>query len=98
MKGREEYIDKMAQQLKEWSAKIDEIEFKARVAGDNIKAGYENRIIDLKSRRDRVRSKLGELRETTGDNWNALQKGVEAAWTEFKSAFNEEKDKFRKTG
>jgi uncharacterized coiled-coil DUF342 family protein len=98
MKSREEYIDKMAQQLKEWSAKIDELQFKARAAGENVKAGYESRISDLKSRRDKVRTKLRELRETTGDTWDAVQKGVEAAWTEFKNAFGEVKDKLKKTG
>ena len=98
MKSREEYIDKMAEQLKEWSAKIDELQFKARGAGNDVKEGYENRIRDLKSRRDRVKTKLRELKETTGDTWDAVQKGVDAAWSEFKNAFSEVKEKLKKTG
>jgi chromosome segregation ATPase len=98
MKSREEYIDKMAQQLKDWSAKLDELQFKARTAGDNVRAGYEKRISDLKMRRDRVKAKLQELRETTGDTWDAVQKGVDAAWTEFKVSFSEIKEKLKKTG
>jgi prefoldin subunit 5 len=98
MKSREEYIDMMAQKLKEWSVKIDELQFKARAAGNDARAGYESRIADLKSRRDKVRAKLQELRETTGDTWDALQKGVEAAWIEFKNAFGEVKEKLKKTG
>ena len=33
MKSREEHIDKLAAQLKEWSAKIDELESMARGQG-----------------------------------------------------------------
>ena len=40
MKSREEYIDKLAAQLKEWSAKIDELESKARAAKADAKTGY----------------------------------------------------------
>ena len=45
MKNREEYIDQMTAQLKEWSRKIDELEFKARAAKADARITYENWVI-----------------------------------------------------
>jgi outer membrane murein-binding lipoprotein Lpp len=41
MKSREEYIDKLAAQLKEWSAKVDELESKACAAKADAKTEYQ---------------------------------------------------------
>ena len=98
MKNREEYIDQMTTQLKEWSRKIDELEFKARAAKADAKIIYEQRIKDMKSKREAVNTRLQELKGAGGEAWEAMATGVEAAWDEFKHAFTEAKDKFKKTG
>ena len=98
MKDREEYIDKMTAQLKEWSHKIDELEFKARVAKADVKIGYEKRIRELKDKREAVVLKIKELRGASGEAWDAVKTGVETAWKEFKDAFADARDKFKKAG
>lgn len=98
MKNREEYIDQMTAQLKEWSRKIDELEFKARAARADARITYENRIRDMKSKRESVVKRLQELKGAGNEAWESMTTGVESAWDEFKHAFTEAKDKFKKTG
>ncbi len=93
---REEYIDKLAAQLKEWSAKIDEVESKARAAKADAKAGYESQIRQLKDKRDVAAKKLQELKSASADAWDTLKAGAETAWTDLKSAITAAKEKFKK--
>ncbi len=98
MKSREEYIDKLAAQLKEWSAKIDELESRTRTARDDAKIGYENQIKQLKDQRDAATRKLQELKGASTEAWDVLKAGAETAWTEMKKAVNAAKEKFNKPG
>jgi SMC interacting uncharacterized protein involved in chromosome segregation len=98
MKNREEYIDQMTAQLKEWSRKIDELEFKARAAKADAGIAYEAQIQDIKSKRESVIARLQELKSAGNEAWEVMREGAEAAWEEFKHAFTEAKDKFKKAG
>ena len=95
---REEYIDKLAAQLKEWSARIDEVELKARAAKVDAKAGYENQIRQLKDKRDIAALKLQELKSSSAEAWDTLKAGAETAWADLKSAVTAAKEKFKKPG
>jgi len=98
MKNREEYIDQMTAQLKEWSRKIDELEFKARAAKADARITYEKRIQDMKSKRESVLTRLQEMKSAGNEAWESMSAGVDAAWDEFKHAFAEAKDKLKKAG
>jgi len=93
---KEEYIDKMAEQLKGWSTKIDELEGKAAGAASDVKADYEARVRELKSRRDLLSNRLRELKGSGSDAWTALKTGVEAAMNDLKDTVAAARDKFRK--
>lgn len=93
---KEEYIDKMTQQLKEWSSRIDELESRMAGASSDVKAGYEALVRDMKKKRDELSVKLRELGETGGDAWNTLKTGVETATKSLKDAIASAKDKFKK--
>jgi len=96
MKNREEYIDKLAAQLKEWSAKIDELEIKARAAKEDAKTGYENQVSVLKKKREAATRKLQELKSTSSEAWDVVKAGAETAWADLMKAVNEAKEKFKK--
>jgi outer membrane murein-binding lipoprotein Lpp len=93
---KEEYIEKMANELKEWSAKLDELESKVSGTSADVKAGYETRVRELKYKRDTLSSKLHELRESSGDAWETFRAGMDNAWEDFKDAFAGAREKFRK--
>jgi hypothetical protein len=88
----------MTAQLKEWSRKIDELEFNARAAKADARVTYEKRILDMKTKREAVNKKLHELKGAGNEAWESMASGVDAAWDEFKHAFTEAKNKFKKTG
>jgi uncharacterized coiled-coil DUF342 family protein len=94
---KEEYIDKMAAQLKEWSAGIDELETRVGTAKAGVKEGYEKRIHELKEKRDAVTRKLQETRKSSDDAWETLKAGVDHAWKDLKDAITAAREKFKKT-
>ena len=96
MKSREEYIDKLVAQLKEWSAKIDELESKASAAKADVKTGYENQIRQLKDKRDAATKRLQDLKGASTDAWDALKTGAEAAWADLSKSVTAAKEKFKK--
>ena len=96
MKSKEEYIDKLAAQLKEWSAKIDDLQSKAHVAKADAKTEYEYQIRQLKSKRDAATQKLQELKGASNEAWDTLKAGAETAWADLEKAFAAAKEKFKK--
>ena len=62
MKSKEEYIDDLAGQLKEWAGKIDELKVKASLAKAEAKDEYEKKINELKAKQDAAAKKLDELK------------------------------------
>ena len=96
MKSREEYIDKLAVQLKEWSAKIDDLQSKARAASADAKVEYENQIRQLKEKQSIAMKKLQELKGASAEAWDTLKTGAEAAWAELAKAVTAAKETFKK--
>jgi len=96
MKSREEYIDKLAAQFKEWSAKVDELEAKARLAKADVKADYENQIRQLKEKQNASKQKLQELKGASAEAWDTLKAGAETAWADMRNAVAAAKEKFKK--
>jgi uncharacterized coiled-coil DUF342 family protein len=95
MTSREEQIDKLAAQLKEWSANIDELESKARAAKADVKTSYENQIRQLKEKRDGAKQKLQELKGASTEAWDILKAGAETSWADLKKAVTAAKEKFK---
>jgi len=93
---KEEYIDKMAEQLKEWSGKVDELESRAGSAASDMKTGYAQRVRELREKRETVTRRLAEVRDSSGEAWEAMKVGVETAWSEFKDGITAALDKFKK--
>ncbi len=93
---KEDYIDKIAEQLKDWSAKIDELEMKTSATAASIKSDYKDRVRDLKNKRDLLTTRLKELKKEGGDSWLALKAGVDAAKNDLKESIATIKDKFKK--
>jgi uncharacterized coiled-coil DUF342 family protein len=88
----------LAAQLKEWSARIDELESKARTAQAEVKTGYESQIRQLTEKRDAAAKRLQELRGASAEAWETLRAGAETAWTDLKNAVAEAKEKFNRPG
>ena len=67
MEDRKTYVDKLTAQLKEWDAKIDELEAKTEKAQADMKLQYQEKVDKLKSKRKEADNKLKELKQA-GDS------------------------------
>jgi uncharacterized coiled-coil DUF342 family protein len=95
MGRREEYIDKLAAQLKEWSVKIDELEEKADKAFAETKIELGKQIESLNQKRQAAVQKLQQLKESSAAAWESIAEGAEKAWNDLKEALHSASDKFK---
>ncbi|BFN37546.1 hypothetical protein [Fidelibacter multiformis] len=88
MSEREVYIEKMAAKLKEWDAKIEKLEAKARNAQADVKKEYDEQIREMKTQREKVQNKIHKLRESGDDAWDELKAGLEKSWKTLGDTFD----------
>jgi hypothetical protein len=95
MDKKEEYILKLDAQLREWSAKIDELKAKTDKAKGDLKIEYGRQIAALEAKKEYAQKRLKEIRETSGQAWEELKTGVEHAWHELKISLDNAITKFK---
>jgi hypothetical protein len=89
---KKEYIDRMVRDLKEWSATIEEYEDRVSRSSVGLQTEYEQRIRNLKEKRDLLSRRLQELRESASGDSTDLEASVETAKHELKAAFDLARD------
>lgn len=92
---KEEYIDKLSAQLKEWSAQIDELESRTVTVAADVRASYTQRVDDLKARRDALSIRLRELKESSEEAWETLKSGLDTSWEDLKGAVIAAKERIK---
>lgn len=95
MDKKEEYIQKLDAQLREWSAKIDELKAKADKTKGDIKAEYIKQMEALDLKEASAQKKLKELKVASGQAWEELRTGTEKAWHELKTSLDNAIAKFK---
>lgn len=83
---KEAYQEKMEAQLKEWSARLEQLRAKADLAQADAKIEYYNQIDGVRAKVDAAEAKLRELKAASSDAWETLTGGVEQAWADLKTA------------
>jgi len=96
MNEKELYQKKKQAQLDEWQAEVDKLKAKAAGASADVQIELNKQIDALKDRLEDGKSKLAEIKETSGDAWEAWKDGMESAWDSLKAAFIEAGSKFKK--
>ena len=95
MGAKEAYQQKLDAQLKIWNAEIDKWEAKSERAAAEAKIQYFESLEALKGKRHVLGVKLHQTREASAEAWEGLKAGVEAAWDEFKMAYEKAAAKFK---
>lgn len=89
------YMQKMAAQLKEWSAQINLLEAKI----DNVAAEMKiKRAEELHALRDKQRAaadKMKELGKATGEAWDQVKLTADKMWDDLKAGLSDAQDKFK---
>jgi hypothetical protein len=84
---KETYHEKMETQLKEWSAKIDQLMAKVEHVSADLRLKYQKQIDALREKQAAARHKLDELKVTGESAWEEVKEGTERVWQELKEAF-----------
>ncbi|MBS3955869.1 MAG: coiled coil domain-containing protein [Methylomicrobium sp.] len=95
MKTKDEYIESMASELKEWSAQIDRLTVKAESAADDVKHQYVEELDVLHAKQKAAALKLKELEESSGDAWESLKQTADTVWDDLKTGISNTVDKFK---
>ena len=95
MSKRDEFVQKMHLQLDKLNAEIDSLAEKAGQAKTDTRDEYLKTVESLRSKRDNTREQLKKLQEASGDAWDDLKDGVEAAWESLGAAIQSAKSHFK---
>lgn len=95
MTGKEAYIDEMAGQLKEWSARIDRLEAEAKKAGDGVRTELNVKIDMLRQKQEHAAEWFKQLKESEEGAWEDIRSGTDKAWAGLKQAIHSAEEGFK---
>lgn len=93
---REQYIEKLTNKLKEWDKDFEDLERKADQRMDQMKADFRKRLDDLKSRRARMKEKLGKLEQSGESAFDPIKKDLELLWKDTKDGLKRMRKELKK--
>ena len=85
MKSKDEYIQSLTSELKEWSAQIDLLAAKAEAATAEVKLNYADELARLRSKQHAAAEKIKELQESSGDVWETVKDTAHTVWDDLKT-------------
>ncbi|MFO7551770.1 MAG: hypothetical protein R6W80_10210 [Haliea sp.] len=88
MSKRDEYAERMKQQIDEMNHEIDQLERKAKNASDAAEKKYDEQIVRLRKEVKQARAKLDELRSASESAWESMVDEVEHVAKTLKQSFN----------
>ncbi|UCC83954.1 MAG: hypothetical protein JSW46_03190 [Gemmatimonadota bacterium] len=86
---RDEYVEKIKNQLDEWNAAIDKLETQAGELTAEARQRYQERVAALRTKQLEILGKLKDLQAAGESAWDAIKASLEVARTEFKRAYEE---------
>lgn len=92
---QEAYKQKMAAQLKEWSAQINLMEAKVENAGADMKVRHAEQLDGLRAKQRAAAGKMEELERSSADAWEQIKEAADKAWDDLKTGLADAHDKFK---
>ena len=96
MATRDEYVEKMKNQLDVWNAELAKWEAKAKAAQDEMKPQVEKQVALIQQHRDNAMYQMKQMQMAAGDAWVDLAKGMDEAWASMRDAFEKATTHFKK--
>ena len=95
MEIQDAYKQKMAAQLKEWSAQIDLLEAKAENAGADMKVKRTKQLHELRAKQRAATEKMKELGKASGAAWEQVKVTADKIWDDLKVGVADAHSKFK---
>jgi lipid II:glycine glycyltransferase (peptidoglycan interpeptide bridge formation enzyme) len=94
--NRDEYVQKLKQQLDEWNGEAAKWEARTREAQATMKAEAEKQLAALNSRRDEALYQMKLLQNASADAWRDMMSGADQAWKDLQAAVDRARSHFEK--
>jgi flagellar biosynthesis chaperone FliJ len=85
---RDEYVEKMKQQLGEWNTDLDRLEAKVSEVAEPVRDKLEPQLSKVRDSYASARRKLREVREASEESWEDLTDDVEHVWKTLRQSIN----------
>ncbi len=95
MEIQDAYKQKMAAQLKEWSAQINLLEAKLENAGADVKVKRAEVLHGLRAKQRAASEKMQELGSASGEAWEQVKVTADKIWADLKSGIADAQSKFK---
>ena len=95
MGKREEYIDKLAVQLKGWGIEIDVLKARAEKETAVVRSAIFKEVGIMNKQMQQAQKKIKEINEMNGDAWEILTEGANKAWNDLSEAVHRAGKKFK---
>lgn len=89
MATRDEYIDKLEKQLREWNSQVDKLQKQARQGSEEIRKRVNKRVEAINEKRSDLENKLGKLRESSGEAFDNIRDDAEVLWKDVKKGISD---------
>jgi regulator of protease activity HflC (stomatin/prohibitin superfamily) len=95
MGKREDYIDKLAVQLKGWGIEIDVLKARAEKETEVVRSAIFKEVEIMNKQMQQAQKKIKEINEKNGDAWEILTEGANKAWNDLSEAVHRAGEKFK---
>ena len=92
--AKDEFQGRLEARLEELDSEIAALREKGGDLKDDAKADWDRKLADLEAKRDAARAKLAEVKQSSADAWNDVQKGAQSAWDDLEQAFQDASGEF----
>jgi len=95
MKTKNEYIESLAGELKEWSAQIDLLSAKAKETAGMARLKYVQEVNSLRSSQRAATQKMLDLENASDDAWEQVKVTSDKVWQDLRSGMASAAAKFQ---
>lgn len=95
MEIQDAYKQKMAAQLKEWSAQIDLLEAKMENIGADMRVKRAEELHELRAKQRAASEKMQELGKASGEAWEQAKETADKIWDDLKAGVADAHAKFK---
>jgi len=92
---RQDYVDKIKEQLDNWNAQIDRMQEEAKKASADAQRHYDEQLKQMRQRRDEAEEKMREARSASEKAWDDLSKSYIQAWQNIAEGFRNASGRFK---
>lgn len=88
MSKRDEYVERMKQQLEEWNEDLDGLEARLSEMTEPVRSTLEPQVAKARKGYADARQKLREIRDAGEESWEEMTDDVEHVWKTLRQSIN----------